>query len=76
MNTNRRTLSSSDNLVFGFYQTAHVVLSRYVMESYIAQQGAEEGNSVSNEYRHPSDNKALNETGTQESLNRNPSVDV
>ena len=37
---------------------------------------AEKRNPFSNEYGHPGNNEALNEARTQESLNRNPSIDV
>jgi hypothetical protein len=46
------------------------------MEPHIARQGAEERNSVSNEHRHASDDETLNEPRAQESLNRDPAVDV
>src|SRR3982074_1934531 len=46
------------------------------MQPQIAGQGAEERNSVSYEHRHTSDNETLNEARAQESLNRDPSVDI
>ena len=52
------------------------MLRLYVIQPQIARQGAKERNSVSYEHRHTSDNKTLDEAGAQESLNRDPSVDV
>ena len=46
------------------------------MQPHIARQGAEERNSVSNEHGHTSDDETLNQACAQESLNRDPPVDV
>jgi hypothetical protein len=64
------------NVVLGLHQTARVALSCHVTESDIALQRAEERNPVSDEHRHSGDNDALNNARTQESLNREPPVDV
>ena len=63
-------------MVLALNQAARIVPSRYVTEPHVARQGAEERNSVSNEHRNASDNKTLNEPCAQESLNRDPTVDV
>lgn len=64
------------NVVLGLNQTTRVMLSRYVMQPDIARQRVEKGNSITNQYRHSSDDDALNEACSQEPLNRDPSVDV
>ena len=57
-------------MVLALHQTAGIVLSRYVMQTHITRQGAEERNSVSNEHRNSGDNETLNQAGAQEPLNR------
>src|ERR1039458_1164253 len=64
------------DLVLALNQAARIVLRRYVMQPHIARHGAEERNSLSNEHRHTRDDETLNQACAQESLNRNPSVDV
>ena len=56
------------NMVLALNQAARIVLSHYVMEPDIARQCAEEGNSVSNEDGHSSDNEAVNEACAQECI--------
>ena len=50
--------------------------SRDMMEPHISWQRAEEWNTLADEHRHSRDHETLNEAGTQESLNRNSTVDV
>ena len=64
------------SIVLALNQTARIVPSRYVAEPNVARQGAEQGNSVSNEHRNARDNETLNEPRTQKPLNRDPTVDV
>jgi hypothetical protein len=71
----REGLSVADKIL-ALNQAAGIVERRYVAKPQITRQGAEEGNSVSNEHRHPRDNETLNEACAQEPLNRDPSVDV
>ena len=63
-------------MVLALYQAAWVVPSRYVTETNVVRQGAEERNPVSNQYRHASDNETLDEPGSQKPLNRDSPVDI
>ena len=66
----------SGNLVFALNQTTRIVLRRYVTKPHIAQQGAKERNSGSNEHGHTSDHQPLHQPCAQKSLNRDSSVDI
>jgi hypothetical protein len=45
-------------------------------EPNVKRHGAEERNSISNKHRYANDNQTLNEPGAQETLNRDPTVDI
>jgi hypothetical protein len=52
------------------------MLGGYVLEAYIAREGAKQKDSFSNENRYSSDDETVDEACAQESLNRDASVDV
>jgi hypothetical protein len=47
-----------------------------VTETDILRESAEERNSLSDEYRHAGNDKAMNKANARESLNRNPAIDI
>ena len=63
-------------MVFALDQPARIVLRCDVTEPHISGQRAEERNTFSNEHGHAGDGETLNQTGAQEPLNGDPSIDV
>ena len=64
------------NDVFAAYQAAGILSRRYVTEANVVRQGAEERDSVSDEHGHASDGEMLNQSGAQEALNRDSTIDI
>jgi hypothetical protein len=65
-----------DDSVLAFDQAAGILLRRDVLQLYIAGEGAEQGNSFSDEHGHASDNETLDQARAQKALDRDSSVDV
>jgi len=63
-------------VVFAADQAGGILPSRYVMELNVVQQLAEEGDSLSNEYRDATDDETLNLSCAKELLDGEPTVDV
>src|SRR5438094_8583423 len=66
----------SGNFVLATDQPARILPCLHMTEMDVARQSAEQRNSVSNQHWHASDREALNESGAQELLDRDPAVDV
>ena len=51
-------------MIFGLNQATRIVPSRYMMESNVVWQGAEERDSLANEHWNARDDQAVNPTAT------------
>jgi len=65
-----------ENLVFGFDQASLVGLCHDVLEVDVAQQGAEEGNTLPDQDWHTGDDEALDQSGAEELLDGDAAVDI
>lgn len=67
---------SFGNFVFTLHKAVRINPGPDMLQSYVPLQGAEKGNSPANEDRDARDIDVLNETRSQETLNRFSAVDV
>ena len=65
-----------EDFVFCFDETTGVVLSSHVLQFQVPRQRRKERDSFSDQYWYSCDGEALNETGTEKTLDRYPAVDV
>src|SRR4051794_32050215 len=64
------------NIILALNQAAWIVPSRYVMETDIVRQGAEERNTGANEHGNARNNETLNKPGLEKPLNGDPAIHI
>lgn len=71
-----RRSNVEEDFVFCFDEAAGVLLSSYVPQFLVPRECREERDAPSDQYRYSCDREPLNETGTQETLDRNSTIDI
>src|SRR5438270_4796476 len=71
----RRPSTAGEDFVFCFHKAAGVLLSSYVPQFLVSSERRKERDTLSDQYRYSCDREVLNETGTQETLDRDSTVD-